>query len=74
MRKVEVILAVIGALATITKNYDKWIKKLDLELKIEALKYPYSLGTTRITRKEKKKEKKSYNTEDKIFTRIKHQI
>ena len=64
VRKVEVILVVIGALATKTKYYDNWIKKLDWELKIEALKYPYSLGTARITRKvlnikKKKKKKKS---------------
>ena len=37
MRKVEVMLAVIGALGTVTKHFEKWIEKLDLDLTLEAL-------------------------------------
>ena len=31
MRKVEVIPVLIGALGTVTKHFEKWIEKLDLE-------------------------------------------
>ena len=31
MRKVDVIPVVIGALGTVTKHFQKWIEKLDLE-------------------------------------------
>ena len=31
MRKVDVIPVLIGALGTITKHFEKWIEKLDLE-------------------------------------------
>ena len=37
MRKVEVMLAVIEALGTVTKHFEKWIEKLDLDLTLEAL-------------------------------------
>ena len=40
MRKVEVIPVVIGALGTVTKHFEKWIEKLDLDLTIEALQKP----------------------------------
>ena len=51
MRKVGVIPVVIGALGTVTKHFEKWIEKLDLDLTIEALQKPCLLGTVRITRK-----------------------
>ena len=51
MRKVEVIPVVIGALGTVTKHFEKWTEKLDLDLTIEALQKPCLLGTTRIIRK-----------------------
>ena len=51
MRKVEVIPIVIGPLGTVTKYFEKWIEKLDLQLTIEAVQKPCLLGTTRITRK-----------------------
>ena len=51
MRKVEVIPVVIGALGTVTKHFEKWIEKLDLDLTIEALQKPRLLGTARIIRK-----------------------
>ena len=47
MRRVEVTPVVIGALGTVTKQLEKWIKKLDLDLTIEALQRPCLLGTTR---------------------------
>ena len=31
MKKVEVTAVVIGALGTVTKDYEKWIEKLDLD-------------------------------------------
>ena len=34
MRKVEVMLAVIEALGTVTKHFEKWIEKLGLDLMI----------------------------------------
>ena len=51
MRKVEVIPVVIGALGTVTKHFEKWIEKLDLDLTIEALQKPYLLEPARIIRK-----------------------
>ena len=51
MRKVEVIPVVIGALGTVTKHFEKWIEKLDLDLTIEALQKACLLGTARIIRK-----------------------
>ena len=51
MRKVEVIPVVIGALGTVTKHFEKWIEKLDLDLTIEAIQKPCLLGTSRIIRK-----------------------
>ena len=51
MRKVEVIPVVIGALGTVTKHFEKWIEKVDLDLTIEALQKPCLLGTARIIRK-----------------------
>ena len=51
MRKVEVIPIVIGPLGTVTKYFEKWIEKLDLQLTIEAVQKPCLLGTTTITRK-----------------------
>ena len=51
MRKVEVITVVIGALGTVTKHFEKWIEKLDLDLTIEALQKPCLFGTARIIRK-----------------------
>ena len=64
MRKVEVIPAIIMALGTVTKHFEKWIDKLDLDQTSEALHKLCLLGTTRIIRKvldmksEKKRKKK----------------
>ena len=51
MRKVGVIPVVIGALGTVTKHFEKWIEKVDLDLTIEALQNSCLLGTARIIRK-----------------------
>ena len=51
MRKVEVIPVVMGVLGTVTKHFEKWIEKLDLDLTVEALQKPCLLGTGRIIRK-----------------------
>ena len=51
MRKVEAVRVVIGALGTVTKHYEKWKEKLDLNLTIEGLQKPCLLGTARIIRK-----------------------
>ena len=51
MRNVEVIPVVTVVLGTVTKHFEKWIEKLDLDLTIEALQKPCLLGTVRIIRK-----------------------
>ena len=51
MKKVDVIPVVIGALRTVTKNIDKWLKQLGLDLTVEMLQRPCLLGTARIIRK-----------------------
>ena len=51
MRKLEVILVIIGALGTVTKHFEKWIEKLDLDLMIEALQKPCLIRKVRIIRK-----------------------
>ena len=51
MKDVEVIPVVIGALGTATKQFKKWIQKLDLEITVEMLQKPCLLGTARIIRK-----------------------
>ena len=50
MKDVEVIPVVIGALGTVTKQFEKWIQKLDLEITVEKLQKPCLLGTARIIR------------------------
>ena len=40
----------IGALGTVTKNFDKWLEKLELDLTVEMLQRPCLLGTVRIIR------------------------
>ena len=51
MRKGEVMPVVTGVLGTVTKHFEKWIEKLDLDLTIEASQKPCLLGTARIIRK-----------------------
>ena len=51
MKDVEVIPVVIGALGTVTKQFEKRIQKLDLEITVEMLQKPCLLGKARIIRK-----------------------
>ena len=51
MKDDEVIPVVIGALGTMTKQFEKWIQKLDLEIRAEMLQKPCLLGAARIIRK-----------------------
>ena len=51
MKDVEVIPVVIGVLGTVTKQFEKWILKLDLEITAEMLQKPCLLRTVRIIRK-----------------------
>ena len=51
MKKVDVIQVVIGTLGTVTKNFDKWLERLELDLTVEMLQRPCLLGTARIKRK-----------------------
>ena len=51
MKKVDVIPVVIETLGTVTKNFDKWLERLELDLTVEMLQRPSLLGTARIIRK-----------------------
>ena len=51
MWKVEVIPVLTGALGTVTKHFEKWVEKLDMELTTEALQKPCLIGTARVIRK-----------------------
>ena len=51
MGKTEVLPVVIEALVIVTKHFQKWIEKLDFNLKIEALQKPCLFGTVRIVQK-----------------------
>ena len=45
---IVIITVVIGALGTVTKHFEEWIEKLDLDLTTEALQKPCLLGAARI--------------------------
>ena len=49
--KVVLIPIVIGALATITTKFDKYIESLGIEIRIEHVQKSALLGTARIIRK-----------------------
>ena len=51
MKKVVVILIVVGALGTITTKFDKYIESLGMEIRIEHVQKSALLGTPRIIRK-----------------------
>ena len=51
MWKVEVIPVLTGTLGTVTKHFEKWVEKLEMELTIEALQKPCLIGTARVIRK-----------------------
>ena len=51
IRKVQVVPAVIGALGSVPKGFDKWIEKLDIQCNIVDMQKTALLGTARILRK-----------------------
>lgn len=51
LRKVEVVLIVVGVLGAVTENIEKWIKKLGITVRLEHLQKTALLGTARIIRK-----------------------
>ena len=51
MKRVDVVLVVIGALSTVSKKLEKWIDGLGIKFKIENLRTTSLLGRARILRK-----------------------
>ena len=51
MKKVVVIPIVVGALGTITTKFEKYIKSLGIDIRIEHVQKSALLGTARIIRK-----------------------
>ena len=51
MKKVDIIPIVIGGLGTVTKNLEKWVKKIEIDCTIELLQKACLLGSARIIRK-----------------------
>ena len=50
MRKIEVILIVVGALGAVSRKLSNWIEKLDVHMRVERLQKTALLGTARILR------------------------
>ena len=50
MRKVSVILVVVGAIGTVSKRFQKFVKDIGITLKIEYAQKTALLGTARILR------------------------
>ena len=48
---VEVVPVVIGAFGSVTKEYDKWIEKLEIIKNVGVMKKTALLGTAKILRK-----------------------
>ena len=51
IRKVQVVPVVIGALGSVTKRFDKWIEKLDIQCNFVDMQKTALLGTARVLRK-----------------------
>ena len=51
LRRVEVVPIVTGALGSVTKEFDKWIAKLETACKVGVMQKTALLGTARILRK-----------------------
>ena len=49
--KVQVVPVVVGALGSVTKEFDRWIEKLGVPVDIGAVQKTALLGTARILRK-----------------------
>ena len=50
MKKVVVILIIVGALGTLTSKFGKYIESLGIEIRIEHVQKSAFLGTARIIR------------------------
>ena len=51
IRKVQIVPVVIGALGSVSKGFDKWIEKLDIQCNFVDMQKTELLGTARILRK-----------------------
>ena len=51
LKMVEVVPVVIGAFGSVTKEYDKWIEKLEIIKNVRVMKKTALLGTAKILRK-----------------------
>ena len=51
LKKVEVVPVVIGALGSVTKEFDRWIEKLGTTFNVGVVQKTALLGTARILRK-----------------------
>ena len=51
LKKVEVVPIVIGALESVTKEFDRWIEKLGITFNVGVVQKTALLGTARILRK-----------------------
>ena len=51
IRKVQLVPVVIGALGSVSKGFDKWIEKLDIQCNFVDMQKTALLGTARILRK-----------------------
>ena len=51
LKMVEVVPAVIGALGSVTKGFDRWIEKLGIPFIVGVMQKSALLGTARILRK-----------------------
>ena len=51
VREVKIVPIIIGALGTIGKNFENWLKKIEIECSTELLQKACLLGTAKIVRK-----------------------
>ena len=45
-KKVEVTPVIIGALGAVSKDFNKWMEKMKLDLTVEMLEKPFLFGTS----------------------------
>ena len=51
LKKIDVILVVLGALWSVTKNFEKYVDKIGIKINLHAVHKTTLLGTARILRK-----------------------
>ena len=51
VREVKIVPIIIGALGTIGKNFENWLKKIEIECNMELLQKACLLGTAKMLRK-----------------------